>query len=152
MVTLRLAVASVALAGAALAAPVDLKSRQVTCQSGAYIIVARGSNEDPGEGAASAVADLVEGLVPGSASVAVDYPATITGPLYPESVTQGMNDATAKITAYVDACGAASKIVLVGYSQGGNVLTNVLAGGVNKPDPISADYAQYSTSIASLVS
>ena len=148
MVNVRTAFTSLVLAGAALAAPVKrIEERQVTCVSGAYIIVARGTNEDAGEGAASAVATLVEGLVPGSVSVAVDYPASVTGPLYPESVTQGMNDAKAKITAYVDACGSGSKIVLVGYSQGGNVLTNVLAGGVNKPDPISASYAAYSTSM-----
>lgn len=148
MVAARLALVSVALAGAAIAAPVNVEERQVTCYSGLYIIVARGSNESPGEGTPGSVADLVEASIPGSGSVATDYPATITGPLYPDSVTEGIDDTIAKIQAYVDTCGAASRIALVGYSQGGNVMTNVLAGGVNKPDPITPAYAQYSTSIS----
>jgi hypothetical protein len=124
-----------------VAAPVQ---RQVTCYSGVYMIIARGSNEDPGEGRPSIVADLVAAAIPGSGRVAVDYPATITGPLYPTSVTEGINDAIEKITSYVDACGDGAKIALLGYSQGGNVMTNVLAGGVAKPDPISPAIAAHS--------
>lgn len=144
MVALPLALASLVLAGVASAAPVDLEQRQVTCYPGVYLIVARGSNEDPGEGKPGMVADLVETMIPGSGSVAVDYPASIVDPLYPDSVGQGIDDTIAKITAYVDACGAASRIALVGYSQGGNVMTDALAGGVAKPDPLSTAYSQYS--------
>ena len=108
------------------------------------MIIARGSNEEAGEGRPSIVADLVAAAIPGSGRVAVDYPATITGPLYPTSVTEGINDAIEKITAYVDACGSGAKIALLGYSQGGNVMTNVLAGGVAKPDPITPAVASHS--------
>ncbi|KAH8173795.1 cutinase domain-containing protein [Sarocladium implicatum] len=127
-----------------VAAPVQ---RQVTCYSGVYMIIARGSNEDPGEGRPSIVADLVAAAIPGSGRVAVDYPATITGPLYPTSVTEGINDAIEKITSYVDACGDGAKIALLGYSQGGNVMTNVLAGGVAKPDPISPAIAAHISAV-----
>lgn len=135
-----------ALAAVSLAAP--LQPRQApTCVSGVYIIVARGSNEDPGEGAPGVVATLIKNAIPDSASVAVDYPASIistSDPLYPKSVSDGITDTINKIHAYVDACGSSSRIVLLGYSQGGNVMTDVLAGGVFKPDPIESSYGQYS--------
>lgn len=115
------------------------------------MIIARGSNEDPGEGKPGMVADLVAAAIPGSGRVAVDYPATIVDPLYPNSVTDGINDAISKINAYINACGAGAKIALVGYSQGGNVMTNVLAGGVAKPDPISPSTAAYSECLTDLI-
>ncbi|KAK4495452.1 hypothetical protein PRZ48_013783 [Zasmidium cellare] len=129
------------LAALSMAAP--LSTRQ-SCASGFYIIVARGSNEAPGEGKPGQVADLIEQMVPGSYSVAVDYPATIIADdsSYPSSVTDGINDTENKIKSYVAACGSDSRIVLVGYSQGGNVMTDVLAGGVDKPAPIGEQYRQ----------
>lgn len=130
---------TLALAAIAVAAP--LSTRQ-SCASGFYNIVARGSNEAPGEGKPGEVADLIEQMVPGSYSVAVDYPATIIDDSgsYPESVTDGINDTEDKIKSYVATCGSGSRIVLVGYSQGGNVMTDVLAGGVLKPDPVAEQY------------
>lgn len=106
------------------------------------MIVARGSTEAAGEGKPGAVADLIAARVPGSASVAVNYPATLDN--YPSSVTAGINDAKAKVQSYVDACGDSSRIVLIGYSQGGNVMTDLLAGGVDKPAPLDDYYSQYS--------
>lgn len=47
----------------ALSLPVD--RRQVTCVSGLYIISARGSNEDTGEGSLSQVSTLIKNAVPG---------------------------------------------------------------------------------------
>lgn len=135
------------LAGlAAVASAAPITTRQQTCYSGLYMIVARGSNEAAGEGKPGQVADMIAAQVADSASIAVDYPATIigNGPAYPESVVDGINDTKTKIQDYVNACGSASRIVLLGYSQGGNVMTDVLAGGVDKPDPIGDDLKQYS--------
>ncbi|KAI1355103.1 carbohydrate esterase family 5 protein [Xylaria sp. FL0043] len=131
---------------AALAAALPLTQRQsaITCVSGLYMIAARGSTEDPGEGTLSVVTDAVKSLVPGSASIAVDYPATIFDDgTYPVSVADGVNDAISKVQDYVAACGASSRIVLLGYSQGGNVMTDALAGGVLKPDPLTDEYRSY---------
>lgn len=133
-----------ALASYACAAPLEVQPR-VACASGLYMIVARGSNEAPGEGKPGAVADAVVSRLPGSVSVAVDYPASIVGgDLYPESVTKGINDAKKKVVDYVASCGDKSRIVLIGYSQGGNVMTDLLAGGVAKPDPLDPSYRKYS--------
>lgn len=142
---MRSAVFVLGLASIAAALPIAQREAAITCVSGIYMIVARGSNEDPGEGRLSQVTSLVKSLIPGSASVAVDYPATIFDDgTYPVSVYEGIDDAIAKIEAYVSACGSASRIALLGYSQGGNVMTDALAGGVLKPDPIPAQYKKNS--------
>ena len=100
---------------ATLSSAAPLLPRQQTCYSGFYMIVARGSNEAPGEGKPGQVADMIAAQVPDSASVAVDYPATIisSDTEYPESVTDGINDTKTKIQNYVDACGSSSRIVLI---------------------------------------
>lgn len=109
------------LATFATAAPVS--PRQTTCAPGLYIIVARGSYEDVGEGSVMEVANMIEAQVPNSYSVAVDYPATIISleDNYFSSVNEGIEDARTKVQDYVTACGESSKIALLGYSQGGNV-------------------------------
>ncbi|KAI1170603.1 carbohydrate esterase family 5 protein [Nemania sp. FL0916] len=140
--------AIIAVAAAALVAAAPLKPRQ-TCYSGLYILAARGSNEPAGEGDIQEVSDLITAAVPGSASIAVDYPATIfTDGTYVGSVTDGINNAISLFQSYVDACGAKSRVVLLGYSQGGNVMTDALAGGVDKPTPLSTKYTQYLTGVA----
>jgi hypothetical protein len=132
-------VLTIALSALASAAPLVPR---VNCVSGLYIIVARGSDEAPGEGKPGQVATLIESRVPNSVSVAVDYPASLSN--YPDSVTDGIEDAKSKIQNYVDTCGSGSKIVLLGYSQGGEVMTDVLAGGVDKPAPLANQYRQNS--------
>ena len=81
MAAFRFALAVLALVGITTAAPVWLQ--QTTCYSGVYVIVGRGSTEDPGEGKPGEVADAVVAQIPNSASVAVDYPASIVDPPYP---------------------------------------------------------------------
>ncbi|KAI0206695.1 carbohydrate esterase family 5 protein [Astrocystis sublimbata] len=138
------------LAAVTAARPLTEAQAAVTCVSGLYMIAARGSNEDPGEGPLVEVTDIVKALVPDSASVAVDYPAAIfDDDFYPSSVADGITDAINKVTDYVDACGPSSRIVLLGFSQGGNVMTDLLAGGVLKPDPLGADYLPNIRSVVS---
>lgn len=123
------------------AAPVSLLPR-ATCYGGVYVIGARGSEEAAGYGSVASVVNGVLSAVPNSGAIALDYPASVLDPLYPESVTDGINTMISLIHNYVDSCGG--KIALVGFSQGGNVVTDTLAGGVGKPTPISAHYASYS--------
>lgn len=144
MWTSSITIAVAALATFGQAAP--LENRAPTCVSGVYMIVARGTNEPAGQGKSGQVAKLVADQVPNSASVAVNYPATALKKrdLYPISVTKGIKDTINKIHDYVAACGDKSRIVLIGYSQGGNVITDVLAGGVLKPAPLEDRYRKYS--------
>lgn len=142
MVNALATLATVALAAVACAAPLEPR---VNCVSGLYMIVARGTGEAAGEGKPGHVADLVAARVPNSASVAVDYPASAikrSRALYPVSVSDGIKDMKNKIQDYVAQCGAGSRIALIGYSQGGNVITDMLVGGVLKPTPLDAKYHQ----------
>ncbi|KAI5367582.1 putative cutinase/acetylxylan esterase, alpha/Beta hydrolase [Septoria linicola] len=88
--------------------------------------------------------------VAGSYSHAIDYPATIIAldSNYITSVVDGIEDTKASIEAYVAACGASSRIALIGYSQGGNVMTDTLAGGTGKPAPIAEQYRQNIVGVA----
>jgi acetylxylan esterase len=139
MVHLGIFLVTLTLASSGGAAPVVHRQ---SCVSGLYIIAARGSNEDPGEGKVGQVSELIKNAVPGSTSVAVDYPAAIIDDdsFYPLSVSEGIDDTIEKITSYVDTCGSSSRIVLLGYSQGGNVMTDTLSGGGLKPDPLPETY------------
>jgi hypothetical protein len=107
---------------------------RVTCQKGVYIISARGTGDYTynGEGQTGQVADMIEAKISGSRTVAVEYQASA---FYNASLIEGVTDAKKKIIEYVDSCGSGSKIVLLGFSQGGNVMSNVLAGGVNTYQP-----------------
>ncbi len=135
-----------ALATLGSAAPAALVSRQ-TCYSGVYVIGARGTDEDAGFGSVPSVVRSVVAAIPGSGSVALDYPASWLDPLYPDSVTDGVNALISLVKTYVDSCGG--KVVLVGFSQGGNVITDALAGGVDKPTPLAASYVSHSKCLAS---
>lgn len=123
----------------------SLLPRATTCYSGVYIIGARGSDEDPGYGSVGSVVSSVLSAIPNSGAIALDYPASVIDPLYPDSVTDGINTIVSLIQNYVNSCGG--KIVLVGFSQGANVITDTLAGGVDKPTPISPSYAAYITAV-----
>lgn len=142
MVASSVILAALSLVGISGAAPVQERSQ--TCYSGVYMIVGRGTDESPGEGKPAEVADMVVSALADSGSVAVNYPASLLDPLYDDSVSDGITNTITEIQNYVDACGSKSKIALIGYSQGGNVMTDVLAGGVDKPAPIDASYSQYS--------
>lgn len=135
----------------ALPAPAPAAS-PVGCYPGAYVIVARASYEPVGEGRLAAVSQNILAQYPGSASVAVDYPATLKD--YGSSLAQGAWDMTSKIVTYVNACGNSSKVVLLGYSQGAQVVAVTLAGNAateNSPGSqgLSTFYGKQSMCISS---
>ena len=118
------------LIGASIAYPVlsDLPTRQVTssCATGVHMIVARGSTEPQGEGPIVNVTSMVEAAVPGSDSVAVIYPATLLP--YASSEEAGVTNMTTMIQQYVQSC-PNTKIALLGFSQGAQVIGDTLGGG-----------------------
>ena len=95
------------------------KRQNASCATGVHIIAARGSTEDPGEGKTQSVSQLIEAGVPGSDDIAVVYPATLIP--YESSEEKGVSDMTSKIQSYTQSC-PNSKIVLVGFSQGAQVV------------------------------
>lgn len=117
------------LAATATAAPawLPLFGRQTTCVTGnaVYIISARGSTQAAGEGSLSSVSTLIKNALPGSVSVGLSYPATLDN--YESSENTGVVNLKKAITSYATSC-PNSKIVLLGYSQGGQVLGDALGG------------------------
>ncbi|TVY62783.1 Acetylxylan esterase [Lachnellula suecica] len=124
-----------ALVTVAAASPLpDVLLPRATCYDGVYVIGARGSEEAAGFGSVASVVSGVLSAISNSGSVALDYPASVVDPLYDDSVIDGINAMITLIENYVDSCGG--EIVLVGFSQGANVVTDVLAG--NSPPVVSA--------------
>ncbi|KAH7137588.1 Alpha/Beta hydrolase protein [Dactylonectria macrodidyma] len=113
-----------ALLGLAYASPLDLESRQAPCQS-VHIFLARGTDE-PYPGRQGALASAICSGISSCGYENINYPAIFNG--YCSSVTTGVNNGKAAITAYASRCPNA-KIVLSGYSQGAQVIGDILGGG-----------------------
>ncbi|PBP28530.1 acetylxylan esterase [Diplocarpon rosae] len=115
------------------------------------MIVARASTEMPGQGIIGAVATQVQEMVPGSDSEAVDYPATLTD--YLNSEASGVSAMTKLIQDYAVRC-PESKMALMGYSQGAQVVGDIMCGtseaNFNSTPPLSAQYSKNSTSLSPL--
>lgn len=91
---------------ASLATALRMKTPLEQCQSSrassVHIIVARGSNEPPGEGIIGAIASMVEARIPVSDSEAIAYPAVLLP--YVPSEDAGTTAMLAGITSYVGRC------------------------------------------------
>ncbi|KAH7127597.1 cutinase-domain-containing protein [Dactylonectria macrodidyma] len=98
------------------------------CTSGLYIVVARGTGEDQGTGAFGTIADDIAAKVDDSVIEALDYPATLSDPLYTESEKDGVQEMHDTILDYHEACPDA-KFAVLGYSQGGQVASDTFCGG-----------------------
>src|SRR5271154_3638256 len=91
------------------------------------LIVARASTEAPGDGAIGALAEEIQKGVKATVSQqAVNYPAALTP--YEPSVTAGDRAIKAQLEEEVSKC-PSQKIVLLGYSQGAQIVGDVLGGG-----------------------
>ncbi|KAJ5676552.1 uncharacterized protein N7477_002185 [Penicillium maclennaniae] len=119
--------------GSALAVPleVDAEKRQ-TCPS-IHVFGARETTAAAGYGSSSTVVNEVLNAYPGSTAEAIVYPAcggqsSCGGVSYSSSVAQGIQAVASAVNAFNAQCPQA-KIVLVGYSQGGEIMDAALCGG-----------------------
>ncbi|KAI4151854.1 MAG: hypothetical protein LQ340_003252 [Diploschistes diacapsis] len=122
----------------------DILPRQAACATGVHIIAARGSTEAPGEGKCQSLSDLIKAQIPGSDDVAVVYPAALLE--YETSETDGVKNMTQMIQSYTQSC-PNTKIVLTGFSQGAQVVGDVLGGGSYGSPPTAPLSAQFSQNI-----
>jgi cutinase len=90
-----------------------------------HLIVARGSFEKPGEGLSASLSTAIKRAVPGATSEALDYPAIMP---YKDSMPIGTANMKKAIARYTQTC-PQSKLILIGYSQGGSVVIDTLCGG-----------------------
>ena len=97
------------------------------------MIAVRASAEAPGDGVIGSLVTLIQNDVTASVSQeAVVYPATLTN--YSSSVAQGDSTIKSQIAADVANC-PDEQFVLVGYSQGAQVVGDALGGGGNLGTP-----------------
>lgn len=125
------AAAALSLVGLAVANPVDLAERQ-SCPK-VYIFGARETTAPAGYGTSSGLVNMVKSAYSGAGSEAIVYPAcggqsSCGGVSYDNSATQGTAAVVKAVTAYNQKC-PSTQIVLIGYSQGGQIMDNALCGG-----------------------
>jgi acetylxylan esterase len=94
------------------------------------VITARGSTEPAGEGSMGILAAKVAFSNQCGARAAVDYPASVSS--YAESTFAGTASLTYQLTEFVEKC-PDSQIVLLGVSQGAQIIGDCLCGGGGMP-------------------
>ncbi|KAJ5117109.1 hypothetical protein N7448_004058 [Penicillium atrosanguineum] len=121
------------LVSSSLAIPldVDLEKRQ-SCP-GVHVFGARGTTVPPGYGLTITIVNEVLSAYPGSTSEAISYPAcggqsSCGGASYSSSVSQGIQAVASAVNSFNSKC-PQTKLILVGYSQGGEIIDAALCGG-----------------------
>ncbi|ESZ91750.1 putative acetyl xylan esterase (Axe1) [Sclerotinia borealis F-4128] len=115
----------------ASALPSELDTR-ATCP-GVHVFGARETTVSPGYGTAGVVINLILAAHSGATSEAIVYPAcggqsSCGGVSYGNSVVQGVAAVAAAVNAYNTQC-PSTQLVLVGYSQGGQIMDDAFCGG-----------------------
>ncbi|CAI7677700.1 unnamed protein product [Penicillium manginii] len=109
------------------AAPVSDSNKQTTTTCApVHLFVARGTSESPGDGSIGSLADLVLHANPGATQEAIDYPA-LPFPVYITDVGIGIKAVTDQFARYTSSC-PDSTLVLIGYSQGAQIMLDALCG------------------------
>ncbi|KAL4897131.1 cutinase-domain-containing protein [Aspergillus ambiguus] len=119
------------LLGLAAANDLGVVKRQ-SCP-GVHVFGARETTASAGYGSSSTVVNLILNAYPGSTSEAISYPAcggqsSCGGVSYSASVAAGINAVASAVNAYNTQC-PSTQLVLVGYSQGGEIMDAALCGG-----------------------
>ncbi|HEX3788049.1 MAG TPA: cutinase family protein [Pseudonocardiaceae bacterium] len=115
------------------------------------IITARASGEAAGEGITGAlVTQIVNSSSQTVSRASVSYPATLTN--YASSSAQGESALRTQLTNQVSSC-PNQKIVLLGYSQGAQVVEDILSGGGGgslgaTTAPVAASVSSHVTAVA----
>jgi acetylxylan esterase len=117
------------LAGLASAGPIE--ERQ-SCP-GVHVFGARETTTPQGYGTSQGLVDMVVRAYSGATKEAIVYPAcggqsSCGGASYDSSQQQGTAAVVKAVTAFNQKC-PNTKIVLVGYSQGGQIFDNAMCGG-----------------------
>ncbi|KKA30377.1 hypothetical protein TD95_001007 [Thielaviopsis punctulata] len=92
-----------------------------------HIIAARETTAPAGFGTSLSVVQSIESAFPGATAEAIDYPAA-GGNSYASSVTAGIAAVIKQVEAFNSKC-PDSIIVMVGYSQGSQIMDDAFCGG-----------------------
>ncbi|PGH26755.1 exoglucanase-6A [Polytolypa hystricis UAMH7299] len=126
---MRFTTASLLLVGQALAGPTE---KRQNCPA-IHVFGARETTVGPGFGSSGSVVNSVLSAYPGSTSEAIVYPAcggqgSCGGVSYQDSAAQGSDAVVTAVNNLNQRC-PDTKIVLIGYSQGGQIMDNAVCGG-----------------------
>jgi acetylxylan esterase len=99
---------------------------------GVHVFGARETTVSPGFGSSGTVVNMITQTYSGSTSEAINYPAcggqsSCGGVSYGNSVKQGVSAVVSAVNAFNKKCPNTS-LVLVGYSQGGQIFDDALCG------------------------
>ncbi|KAI5926697.1 cutinase-domain-containing protein [Camillea tinctor] len=128
-------------------ARLNRRQQQSSCPN-VHVIGARETTAPPGFGSAATVVDLVQRGNAGSTSEAIVYPAA-GGDSYAASVAVGVAAVANQTRAFNQKC-PDTQIVMVGYSQGAQIMDDAFCGG---PDgaSLSTTEASVSAGVSSMV-
>jgi acetylxylan esterase len=132
-------VASLLLLGASLVFAGVIEERQSCPQ--VHVFGARETTAPPGYGTAGAVVTSITNAYPGSTAEVINYPAcggqsTCGGVSYANSVVQGVAAVASQVNAFNQKC-PSTVLVLVGYSQGGQIMDDAYCGGGDTNEGLS---------------
>ncbi|KAL0570414.1 hypothetical protein V5O48_011549 [Marasmius crinis-equi] len=106
-----------------------------------HVFGARETTVSPGYGTAGAVVNSVLSAFPGATGEAITYPAcggqaSCGGVSYANSVQQGVSAVASQVNAFNSRC-PNTVLVLIGYSQGGQIFDDAYCGGGDTNEGIS---------------
>lgn len=117
---------ALAIAHSAVASTIQrLEARQSAC-SDVHVFLAKGNNE-PYPGRQGVLVNAICSGLPSCDYEDIQYYNPVEAP-YCDSINQGVADGVAQITAYNARC-PNSKLVVSGYSQGAQIVSDLLGGG-----------------------
>ncbi|OAQ59936.1 acetylxylan esterase [Pochonia chlamydosporia 170] len=120
-----------------------------------HVFGARETTVSPGYGSAGALIDMIKAAHPGTTSEAIVYPAcggqsSCGGVAYGDSARQGTIAVAAAVNAFHSQC-PTTQLILVGYSQGGQIMDNALCGGGDPGAGISDTSVPISSSAVAMI-
>ncbi|KAL2023320.1 hypothetical protein VTK56DRAFT_3058 [Thermocarpiscus australiensis] len=98
-----------------------------------HVFGARETTAPPGYGTAGQVVNLILNAYPGATAEAINYPAcggqaSCGGVQYGDSARQGTSAVASAVNSFNQRC-PSTQLVLVGYSQGGQIMDDAVCGG-----------------------
>lgn len=138
----------------ALAAPLEVEMEKRACP-GVHIFGARETTASPGYGSSGTVVNSILSAYPGSTAEAISYPAcggqsSCGGVSYSSSVSQGITAVANAVNSFNSQC-PSTKLVLVGYSQGGEIMDAALCGGGDPNQGVTNTSVRLSSSAVNMV-
>lgn len=139
-----------ALVGGVLSVPMEKRA----CPN-IHVFGARETTASPGYGSSDTVVNDVLNAYPGSTAEAISYPAcggqsSCGGASYSSSVAQGIAAVASAVNTFHSNC-PNTQLVLVGYSQGGEIMDVALCGGGDPNQGYTNTAVQISSSAVSMI-